>query len=48
MEVIYNSCCGIDVHKNKLVAYLKIKSKKNVIKEFFGQTKDIKNMANWF
>lgn len=47
MEVIYNSCCGIDVHKNKLVACLKIKGKKNVIKEFSGQTKDIKNMANW-
>lgn len=47
MEVIYKSCCGIDVHKNKLVACLKIKGKKNVIKEFSGQTEDIKNMANW-
>ena len=47
MEIIYNSCCGIDVHKNKLVACLKIKGKKNVIKEFSGQTEDIKNMANW-
>lgn len=47
MEVIYKSCCGIDVHKNKLVACLKIKGKKNVIKEFSGQTEDIRNMANW-
>ena len=47
MEIIYNSCCGIDVHKNKLVACLKIKGKKNVTKEFSGQTEDIKNMANW-
>lgn len=47
MEVIYKSCCGIDVHKNKLVACLKIKGKKNVIKEFSGQTEDIKSMANW-
>lgn len=47
MEIIYNSCCGIDVHKNKLVACLKMKGKKNVIKEFSGQTDDIKNMANW-
>ena len=47
MDVIYKSCCGIDVHKNKLVACLKIKGKKNVIKEFSGQTEDIKNMANW-
>ena len=47
MEIIYKSCCGIDVHKNKLVACLKIKGKKNVIKEFSGQTEDIKNMTNW-
>lgn len=47
MEVIYKSCCGIDVHKNKVVACLKIKGKKNVIKEFSGQTEDIKSMANW-
>lgn len=47
MEVIYKSCCGIDVHKNKLVACLKVKGKKNVIKEFSGQTEDIKSMANW-
>ena len=47
MDVIYKSCCGIDVHKNKLVACLKIKGKKNVIKEFSGQTEDIKSMANW-
>ena len=47
MEIIYKSCCGVDVHKNKLVACLKIKGKKNVIKEFSGQTEDIKNMANW-
>lgn len=47
MEIIYKSCCGIDVHKNKLVACLKVKGKKNVINEFSGQTEDIKNMANW-
>ena len=47
MDVIYKVCCGIDVHKNKLVACLKIKGKKNVIKEYSGQTEDIKSMANW-
>ena len=47
MDVIYRVCCGIDVHKNKLVACLKIKGKKDVIKEFSGQTEDIKSMANW-
>lgn len=47
MDIIYNSCCGIDVHKNKLVACLKKKGKKNAIKEFSGQTEDIKSMTNW-
>ena len=47
MDVIYKSCCGIDVHKNKIVACLKIKGKQTVIKEFTGQTEDIKNMAEW-
>lgn len=47
MDVIYKVCCGIDVHKNKLVACLKVKGKKNVIKEYSGQTEDIKLMANW-
>lgn len=47
MDVIYEVCCGIDVHKNKLVACLKTKGKKDVIKEFSGQTEDIKSMANW-
>lgn len=47
MDVIYKVCCGVDVHKNKLVACLKIKGKKNVIKEYSGQTEDIKSMANW-
>lgn len=47
METVYKSCCGIDVHKNKLVACLKVKGKKNVINEYSGQTEDIKNMADW-
>lgn len=41
MDVIYKVSCGIDVHKNKLVACLKIKGKKDVIKEYSGQTEDI-------
>ena len=47
MDVIYKSCCGIDVHKNKLVACLKVKGKKDAINEFSGQTEDIKLMGNW-
>ena len=47
MDIIYKSCCGIDVHKNKLVACLKVKGKKDAINEFSGQTEDIKLMGNW-
>ena len=46
MDVIYKRCCGIDVHKMKLVACLK-KGNKQEIKEFGAETKDIKEMANW-
>lgn len=46
MEVMYKSCCGIDVHKNKLVACLKI-GRKQEIKEFSGETEEIRRMADW-
>ena len=46
MNVIYKRCCGIDVHKMKLVACLK-KGNKQEIKEFGAETKDIKEMADW-
>jgi len=46
MNVIYKRCCGIDVHKMKLVACLK-KGNRQVIKEFGAETKDIKQMAEW-
>ena len=47
MDVIYKVCCGLDVHKKKLVACLKKKGKKDVIKEFGAETKDIKELAKW-
>jgi len=46
MEKMYKSCCGIDVHKNKLVACLKIGGKQE-IKEFSGETEEIRRMADW-
>lgn len=46
MDVIYKRCCGIDVHKMKLVACLK-KGNRQEIKEFSAETKDIKKMADW-
>lgn len=46
MNVIYKSCCGIDVHKMKLVACLK-KGNRQEIREFGAETKDIKEMSEW-
>ena len=46
MNVIYKRCCGIDVHKMKLVACLK-KGNRQEIKEFGAETKDIEEMADW-
>lgn len=46
MDVIYKTCCGIDVHKKKLVACLR-KGRKQEIKEFGAKTKDIKLMTKW-
>jgi len=46
LNVIYEVCCGIDVHKMKLVACLK-KGRKLEIREFSAKTKDIKLMTDW-
>lgn len=46
MDVIYKTCCGIDVHKKKLVACLR-KGRKREFKEFGAKTKDIKLMTKW-
>lgn len=46
MQVIYKKCCGIDVHKMKLVACLK-KGNKQEIREYGAKPKDIKEMCKW-
>lgn len=46
MEAIYIKCCGIDVHKKKLVACLRT-GRKSEIREFGAKTKDIKELVNW-
>ena len=46
MDVGYQTCCGIDVHKMKWVACL-CKGHKQEIKEFSAKTKDIKAMVDW-
>jgi len=46
MEVIYERCCGIDVHKNMVMACLFVKNKKE-IRKFGTMTDELKEMINW-
>lgn len=46
LQTIYKICCGIDVHKNKLVACLK-KDNKQEIREYGAKPKEIKAMCKW-
>jgi transposase len=46
MDVIYERCCGIDVHKNRLTACLFVGRNKE-IKEFGIMTDDILKMIKW-
>ena len=45
MQVMYKRCCGIDVHKMKIVCCLK-KGNKQEIKEFSAETKELKEIYN--
>lgn len=46
MEVCYERCCGIDVHKKVIVCCLRIGSKRET-KSFGTSTEDIRSMAEW-
>lgn len=46
MEVIYNNCCGLDVHKNIIVACI-LKGTKKDIKSFGAMTSDILELVDW-
>lgn len=46
MQVMYKKCCGIDVHKMKIVCCLK-KGNKQEIREFSAETKELKEIAKW-
>lgn len=46
MEVIYERCCGIDVHKNMVMACLLVKGKKE-IRKYGTMTDELEEMANW-
>ena len=46
MQVMYKRCCGIDVHKMKIVCCLK-KGNKQEIREFSAETKELIKIAKW-
>lgn len=46
MDVVYERCCGVDVHKKKVVACLLI-GKKKQIREFGTMTDDILTLWEW-
>jgi len=46
MEILYSSCCGIDVHSKNLLACL-IKDGKRQIRTFSTMTSDLLRMLDW-
>jgi transposase len=46
MDVLYNSCCGVDVHSKNLVACL-IKDGKREIRTFSTMTSDLLQLLDW-
>ena len=47
MEVIYERCCGIDVHKNMLMACVITGVRKKEIRKFGTMTDDILELVDW-
>lgn len=46
MEVVYQRCCGIDVHKKMIVACFRDGRKKD-LREFGTLTSDLRELTNW-
>ena len=46
MEVVYQRCCGIDVHKKMIVACFRDGRKKE-LREFGTLTSDLRELTNW-
>ncbi len=46
MEIVYDKCCGVDVHKKLLVACFKRGTEKE-IREFGASTRELLEMAEW-
>lgn len=46
MDIMYERCCGIDVHKRIIVACLK-RGKKQEIREYNTTTDAIRSLTSW-
>ena len=47
MEVLYKRCCGIDIHKNMMVACVFTSVRKKEIRQFSTMTEDILQLDLW-
>lgn len=47
MEVVYERCCGIDIHKNMLMACVFTGVRKKEIRQFGSMTDDILELVAW-
>ena len=47
MDVVYKRCCGIDIHKNMLVACVFTSVRKKEIRQFSTMTEDILRLVSW-
>ena len=47
MEVLYKRCCGIDIHKNMMVACIFTSVRKKEIRQFSTITEDILQLVSW-
>lgn len=46
MQAIHACCCGLDVHKNNVVACL-LDGERKEIRKFSTMTGDLRRMAEW-
>lgn len=46
MEIVYERCCGVDVHKKMIVVCLRT-GKNKELRQYGTSTKELKEMANW-
>ena len=47
MEVLYKRCCGIDIHKNMMVACVFTSVRKKEIRQFSTMTEGILQLVSW-